>query len=192
MAKGGWKSVVITQAIAITVFVGVPIVLTLMAPFTDLEWRRTGQTASVTVTRYMLMVVPWRTRTYEGVQELRAEITDEKYYENTSENRRKGRAGATSLSTAQLVIVTARGDETIVQVTPEMAEPVEADFKRFLAAANPEPETYEFYASWWLSYVMGGVATFFAAFYIFGAVAAMVTWPFKRKRNGPPEASPSS
>lgn len=182
MAKGGWKSVVITQAIAITVFVGVPILLTLMAPFTDLEWRRTGPTASVTVTRYVLMFVPYKTRTYPGVTDLRAEITDEKYYEDTSENRRKGRAGATSYATAQLVIVTPRGDQTIVQITPEMADEVAADFDRFLAAPAPEPELYELHASWWLSYVMGGVATFFAAFYLFGAVAAIVTWPFKRRR----------
>ena len=39
----------------------------------------------------------------------------------------------------------------------------------------------EVYASWWLSYVLGGVVSALCAFYLLGCVLAIVTWPFKRK-----------
>ncbi len=185
MAETTLKGAIITQAIAIVVFVGVPILITLMVPFSDLALRRTGPTASVTVTRYVLVFIPWRTQTIANVRAVRAEITAEKYHADTSENRRMGRAGATSVATGQLVIE-GDGPDMIVQASPDLATETEEEFAAFLAETDPEPVTIQLYASWWLSWVLGGIATFFAAFYIVGAVLAIITWPFKKRRQAAP------
>jgi hypothetical protein len=181
MTAASVKSVIITQAIAIAVFVVVPVAITLMVPLTDLTVRRTGPTASITVTRYVLMFLPWRIQTIDNVRVIRAEISDEKYYGDTLENRRKGRVGTTSVATGQLVIE-GNGPTVIVQAAPELATQTQDGFAGFLAATDPAPVRVPLYASWWLSYVLGGVATAFAAFYIVGSALAIVTWPFKRRK----------
>ncbi|WP_342362982.1 hypothetical protein [Terrarubrum flagellatum] len=178
MAKASLKGAIITQTIAALVFVGAPILITLIAPFTDVAIQKTGSTARVAVTRYVLMFIPWQKREIEHVKELRADVTAEFRYKNTAENRRMGRAGAVSHSTGQFAIVS-DGPEVVVQASPELAVETEAKFDRFMAEQNPAPLRISVYASWWLSYVLGGVATAFAALYLCGAFLAIVTFPFK-------------
>lgn len=181
MADTSLKSTIITQTIAAIVFVGVPILITLIAPFTNIALQKTGSTASVTITRYVLVFIPWQTRQVEQVKELRAEVKPEFRYRNTAENRRMGRAGAVSHATGQIAIVS-DGPDVIVQASPELAVETDARFERFLAEPNPAPVRISLYASWWLSYVLGGIATGFAALYLGGAFLAIVTWPFKNRR----------
>lgn len=176
------KGAIITQMIAALVFVGAPILITLIAPFTDIAFQKTGTTAQVAMTRYVLFFIPWQTKRIEHVRELRAETTSEFRYRDTAENRRKGRAGAVNHATGQLVIV-GDGPEVVVQASPELAIETEARFDRFIADANPAPVKISLYASWWLSYVLGGVATAFAALYLGGAFLAAVTYPFKARRS---------
>ncbi len=180
MAGTTLKSAIITQVIAALVFVGVPILVTLMAPFTDLALQKTGSTARVTVTRYVLVFIPWRTQQIEQVKELRADVTPEFRYRNDAENRRKGRAGAVSHATGQVTIISG-GPDVVAQAAPELALATEARFERFIAEPNPAPVKISLYASWWLSYVLGGVATAFAALYLGGALLAIVTLPFKKR-----------
>jgi hypothetical protein len=181
MAETSLKGAIITQAIAAIVFVGVPIVVTLMAPFTDLAFERTGATARVTVTRYVLVFIPWQTRQVDGVRQLRVDRTSQVHYRDTAEERRKGRANATSFATATLALVNG-GPEVKVQVSPDLARETADRFDRFLASDDPEPFALSLYASRGLSYVLGGVATGFAALYLVGALLAIVTWPFKTMR----------
>lgn len=172
---------IITQAIAIVAFLLVPIAITLMAPFTDLEFRRAGDGATVTVKRYVLMFIPWQTTEIRNVSALRVEITPEFRYQNTAENRRKDRVGTVSHATGQLVVVGA-GREVIVQAAPETAEGISAQFTKFLADKAAGPVALSVYASWSLSYLLGGTATTFAALYAVGACLALLAVPFKRRR----------
>lgn len=175
------KGAIITQIIAALVFVGVPILITLMAPFTDVALEKTGSTAKVTITRYVLVFIPWRTKQIEHVKDARADVTAEFRYKNDVENRRKGRAGAVSLATGQVAFIN-DGPEVIAQAAPELALQTEARFDRFIADPNPAPIKISLYASWWLSYVLGGIATAFAALYLGGALLAILTFPFKNRR----------
>jgi len=171
---------ILVQAIAVIVFIVAPITITLMVPFTDIEFRKTGGSVSVGVRRYVLVFIPWETKEILNVKALRAEITSEKKYQDTSENRRKGNTG-TRLATGQLVIVN-DGSEVAVQAAPELATEISKQFDQFLTSASNEPVKFSVYASWGLSYVLGGIASFFAAFYLFGALVSVVIYPFKRLR----------
>ena len=172
---------IIIQAIAFVAFLVVPIVITLMAPFTDLEFRRAGDGATVTVKRYVLMFVPWQTTEISNAKALRVEITPESRYRNTAENRRKDRAGTVKLATGQMVVV-GDGREVIVQAAPEIAEGISDQFKQFLANRAVEPITISVYASWRLSYLLGGAVTALAAFYVICVCLAILAVPFKRLR----------
>jgi hypothetical protein len=168
------KGKIITQAIAVVVFVVVPIAITLMVPLTDLEFRRAGGGATVTIKRYVLMLIPWRTTEIENVSALRVEVAPEFRYRDTAENRRKGRAGTVSHATGQLVVI-GEGREAIIQAAPEIAEGISAQFTQFLADKTAGPVAISVYASWSLSYLLGGTATAFAALYAIGAcLAALV------------------
>lgn len=173
------KSVVITQAIAIVFFVLLPVLITFMTPFTDVEVTNTEQGTSVKVVRYILTFVPWKTEQLANVSGVRADITARKRYADTSENRRKGNVGV-SVATGELVFLTNDG-EVKMQSEPELAENTVKVFNDFVASKSPEPLKLTIYASWALSYLLGGVATFFCGLYIFGAVVSALKFPFKKK-----------
>lgn len=169
---GSFKSILITQTIACLVFVGIPILLTYMAPLTSLRFDKTEQGVEAKVDRYLLMVIPWKHEDLVGVEAVRADITAAKHYRGTSEERRKGQRGY-RLATAQIVLACG-GMESAIQADPELAKQVEKEFADFKQADGVSELKYEIYASWWLSYVLGGVATGFAALYVFGASVQIV------------------
>lgn len=170
---------VITQVIAIVVFVILPIVITLMVPFSTIVLDKSNGGTTVTVHRYVLVFIPWRTQRIESATGMRADITEEKHYRGTVEERRKGQKGW-RLATGQVAIVSGAPD-VIVQAAPELAKAIVAQFDRFAAARNAEPVSIQVHASWWLSYVLGGVMTALCALYVVGAALAIVTFPFKRR-----------
>ena len=167
-----FKSILITQAIASLVFVGVPILLTFMVPLTSLRFEKTQQGMEAKVDRYLLMVIPWKHEDLVGLEAVRADITAAKRYRGTSEERRKGQKGF-RLATAQIVLACG-GMESAIQADPELAKQVEKEFADFKQADGANELSYEIYASWWLSYVLGGIATGFAVLYIFGASVQIV------------------
>jgi hypothetical protein len=166
------KSILVTQLIASVVFVGIPVLLTFMAPLSSLGFQKTEQGMKAEVDRYLLMVIPWKHETLVGVQSVKAEITAEKRYRGTAEERRKGQKGV-RLATGQIVIV-AGGMETKIQTDPELAKRIEKEFAGFQQTESANELSYEIYASWWLSYVLGGIATGLAVFYVFGATAQII------------------
>jgi hypothetical protein len=183
-----FKSILITQAIASVVFVGIPILLTYMAPLTSLRFDKTEQGMEAKVDRYLLMVIPWKHEALVGIDAVRAEVTAEKRYRGTSEERRKGQKGV-RLATAQIVLACG-GLESAIQANPDLAKKVEKEFAEFKQTDAASQLNYEIYASWWLSYVLGGIATSFAVFYIFGASVQIILTVTKKLLGASVSASP--
>jgi len=162
-----------SQAIAFFVLVLVPVGLTLMFTFTNLEFQRAGASATVTVRRYLLMFIPWQTQQIPQVKQLRPHITPSKTYRNNHGEK------INRIGTGQVAVVSG-GPEVIVPVAPELAKALPAQFDQFLATtATPAPVKTSVYANWSLSYIVGGIATFWCAFYIAGVVVSLVRMPFK-------------
>jgi len=155
--------------------------ITLFVPFSNLQFQNTESGTKVRVVRYVLFFIPWKTEEVSNVSGLRADITSEKYYQDTSENRRKGQTGV-SLATGQLVILNG-GPEVKVQADPDLAYDTVEQFNEFVASKSQEELNIPIYASWALSYLLGGAATFFCIFYVFCALAAIVMFPFKMIRS---------
>jgi hypothetical protein len=159
------------QAIVALVCLGVPVLVTFMAPLTTLEYRKSASGVDATVVRYVLLAVPWRTQHVTNVRELRADVTEEFRYKNTKENRMKDRVGHTNLATGQVALM-GDGPEVIVQAQPGLAEELSAEFDAYAAASTPEPLRRTVYASWALTYILGGAMTALFALYVFGASMA--------------------
>ncbi len=174
------KDIAITQSIAVVVFVIVPIVLTLMAPLSEIRFEKSETGLAATVVRYVLIFLPWRTENIDRVSGVRADITEAKRYRGTLEERRKGQRG-TQLATGQVAILH-DGPEVIVQAAPDLANQIVKEFDEYKVANSTEPLTCSVYASWSLSYIVGGIATAFCALYIFGATIATILFPFKLMR----------
>lgn len=168
-----WAGVLITQGIAALVCIGVPLLVTFMAPVSVLEYRKSGSGVDVRIVRYVLLAVPWRTQEIANVSELRADVTKEFRYKNTKENRMKDRVGHTNLATGQVAIVSG-GPEVIVQAQPGLAEEIVAEFDAFAASSDPAPVRRTVYASWSLTYLLGGAMTGLFALYVVGAIAATI------------------
>ena len=128
-----------------------------------------------------MFFIPWKTEEVSNVSGLKADVTSEKYYQDTSENRRKGNTGI-SLATGQLVILNS-GPEVKVQADPDLAYDTVEEFNEFVASKTTEPLDIPIYASWALSYFLGGAATFFCMLYVFGTLATFVMFPFKMNRS---------
>jgi hypothetical protein len=171
----------ITQLIAVLCFVLLPGAITLVAPRTGLAFSKSASGPTVTVTRYVWLVVPWRTVTVDAVSRLDVDVTARSRYANTAENRRKGRAGTVQMPTGQLTVVGA-GVPAVVQVSPDTVEEVAARFKRFAAAEHADPERFPVYASWGLTYGLGGVMTFLTALYLLGAAVRIGQHLVRRPR----------
>jgi hypothetical protein len=167
------KSHLITQAIAVVCFVVVPVAITLVAPLSTIVFQKAGSETDVIVQRYALMVVPWRTERIDAVTQIRADVSSQFRYGNTAENRRKNRVGTVSYATGQVVII-GPNDEVIVQAAPDLARSIAAQFKDFVADQNADRLSIPVYASWALSYGLGGVVSFLCGLYLFGSMAAIL------------------
>lgn len=172
---------IVTQAIAFVVFLVLPVVITLVVPLTTVEFEKSNSAATVTVHRYVLIFVPWQTTRIENVTRLRADITAEKIYRGTAEERRKGQKG-TSYATGRVAIVS-NGPEVKLEAAPDLAKAIVARFDHFVADQVAAPVSISVYASWSLSYVLGGVVTSLCALYVTGVVLAVLTFPFKLMRS---------
>jgi len=175
------KSHLITQAIAVVCFVVVPVVITLVVPLSTIVFERAGTKADVIVQRYVLMVVPWRTERIDNVTQIRADVSSQFRYADTAENRRKGRAGTVSYATGQVAIIGA-GDELIVQASPDLAKSIVVQFKEFVADKNTNSISIPVYASWALSFVLGGVVSVLCGLYLLGSLAAILRFVYRMGR----------
>lgn len=177
------KEIAITQSIAVAIFVILPTVITLMVPFTNLEFKKAESSITATVVRYVLIFIPWKTEQIENVSGLRADVTAAKHYQGTSDERRKGQTGV-RVATGQIVILSDK-PEAIVQAAPDLAKQVVKQFDEFKSSESAGPLKVAVYASWALSYILGGVVTAFCALYLFGAAIAVLLYPFKKMRQAP-------
>ena len=92
-----------------------------------------------------------------------------------------GRVGTVSYATGQIAIISG-WDELIVQAAPDLAISIASQFKDFVADRNAEQISITVYASWALSYVLGGVASFLCALYLAGSMAAILRHLFRLAR----------
>lgn len=169
-SKSTIRSLIITQSIAILVFVVVPVVVTFMAPRTTIRLRRSHDQVAAVVTRHTLLIVPLYTTTMEPLLDADSILQGEKAIK---EDRQRNRKATTQIATGS-VRLTGNGQDTQVQSTYEDA-PVQAQqIKAFIENPAAKTLTITANAPWMLTYVLGGVMTGFAALYGIGSLLAIM------------------
>lgn len=169
-AKSTITSLIITQSIAILVFVLVPVVVTSMAPRTTIRLRRFNDRASAEVTRHTLLFVPLYTTTVEPLLDAESVVEGEKAIK---EDRQRNRKAATQIATGSVRLL-GNDRETQVQSTYEDAPKQTQQIKAFIEDPSAESLTITAHAPWMLTYVLGGVMTGFAALYGIGSLLAIM------------------
>jgi hypothetical protein len=167
------KSFVITQAIAVLVFVLVPVGITAIVPRTMVELRHRDGGATARVTRHVLLVVPLPTSTIDGVTAVESHVREAKRDYASRSDRREGRKSNIAGDGSVWII---GGDaKAIVQSTPDDAPRQAEQIQAFLADSEAPPLVLTATAGR-LTYWLGGVLTFFAALYLVGATLATIRW----------------
>lgn len=159
-------SVVVTQAIAIVVFVVVPVLVTLMVPRTTIQLRRENGVASAYIIRHALLVVPAGKTTIAPLRNAESIVTGEK---QIKEDRVRRRKATTQLATG-LVEISGDAKNYHVQSTYEDAPRQAAQINAFIQDPSARSLAVTAAAPWKLTYVLGGVLSGLAALYCAGAV----------------------
>ena len=179
--KPGLWSAVITQAIALAVCLGIPLLVTWMAPRTTIQLRWIDGVPAADITKYVLLVAPLPTDRLEPLQQVESIVTAEKKRTHlTSEDKRRGRGLGTTFADGSLKLGGA-GRECWIQSTPQSAPSQAETIQAFLDNPAAEPLAMTATAPWPLTYLLGGIMTGLATFYLVGVFLAISRWCWKNR-----------
>ena len=186
--KSAWLSQLITQSIALVVCLGVPAIVTWMAPRTTIHLQKVDELSIAEVTRYIFLVLPLPTVEIKPLQQAESIVTPEKKRTHlTSEDKRRGRKLGTTMADGSIKLI--GKDRTYqVQSTPQAA-PIQAKIiNAFIADPEAAPLAMTATAPWPLTYLLGGIMTGLAAFYSLCLLLATIRWLWRNlqpfPRNG--------
>lgn len=179
------RSVIVTQAIAIVVFVGVPALITALAPVSHITLKKEPQGVSATVQANLLFVVPYSTRTVSPVTEITSRVIQGE--KGTAAERRRKQQGK-SEPEGQLIF-TGPQQKAIANALPSTLERDLARLQDFQKSPTETPLQMTVIAHWLISIVVGGIATAFAALYIVCAILGFGLWLVRKASPGTSEAS---
>lgn len=168
--RPSFRSIAITQAIAVVGFIIVPLAVTAIAPCTKLTLTTVGDHVAANVTMYLLLFIPAWSERIEPLTEVEAIVIAADYH-ITAEDRRRGRTGH-QVADGSVLLTGPTNDyqiQSTVAATPGQALAIE----EFIETMPSEPQTMHFSAGFWLSYVLGGAMTAWAGLYVTGVVLAI-------------------
>jgi hypothetical protein len=169
--KPTWASILITQGIAIVVFLVVPALVTYMVPRTTIEMRRINDGASARITQYILLVFPCRLNTIEPVVKVESHVRSSREGYST-ENDRIRKRKVTMAGDGSIWII-GRESKFQVQSTSTEAPLQAATIQAFLDSPAAEPLVLTTNAGWALTYLLGGTMTALSGFYCAGVILAV-------------------
>ncbi len=171
-SKSSFTTLVITQSIAILVFVLVPVLVTFMAPRSTIELRRFNGTVSAEVTRHTLLFVPiYRTL----VEPLLDAQTIRHESRSIKKDRTRNRKAATQIADGSVLLIGKSG-ESKVQSTYDDAPIQTQQIKAFIEDSSADSVIITANAPWMLTYVLGGVMTGLTVLYCAGAILAIARY----------------
>ncbi len=187
--KTTWKTIAITQAIAVVCFVILPAVVTFVVPRTTIEMQHSEGQATAEITKHVLLVVPIRQLTIAPVAEVESQVTGSRYGYSTNSDRRRNRK--VHMAGDGSIWIIGRDAEYQVQSNPTDA-PVQAEqIKAFLDNPAAEPFVLTATAGWAFTYLLGGVMTGLCALYCVGATLAVGRWLLRHMMVSGKETPPS-
>lgn len=172
--KHTFKSIIITQAIAIFGFILVPAAVTFVAPRTTVEMRHIGDESSARVIKHIWLAIPFRETTIAPVLRVESHVKAAEYGYSTHSDRLRGRKVEKAADGSIRII--GRDSQCQVQSTPNDA-PIEAEqMNAFLEKPASEPLVMTLTAGWLFTYLLGGAMTALSLLYCVGAALAVGRW----------------
>lgn len=172
---------IISHSIGLVFFVVLPALLTATMPVTWTTFSRQGDRVEMKASVCLFFVVPFR---HESV----TAVTGVEKRSSGGGSRRIGGHGSdrnTMVHTAKVGFLTVKGSEQEAEIAVAVGdlEEVQRKVQSFLAdKAAPELKLFTV-ANWTVSAIIGGIATFFAALYLFGMVWTLLSALFKRMKS---------
>lgn len=168
------KDTIITQLIAIVVFVGVPAVITLLAPVTWIKCETQPTGVSATASQCLFFIIPFSTQTVFPAVEVKEDVHHGRHHQTDAERRRREH-GAKAEDQGMLII---SGPQTEVKVScsPVSLPEAAAQIRTFLKEPTQTPLRLTVVANWKISVIIGGIATCFTLLYIVGATLGICAW----------------
>lgn len=168
------KDTIITQLIAIVVFVGVPAVITLLAPVTWIKCEARSTGVSATASQCLFFIIPFSTQTVFPVIDVKEDVKQGRHQQTDAE-RRRGQKAAKAEDQGTLTI---SGPQTEVKVScsPVSLPAAAGQIRAFLKEPAQSPLRLTVVANWKISVIVGGIATCFTLLYVVGATLAILFW----------------
>lgn len=175
------KDTLITQLIAVTVFVGVPAVITLMAPVTWIKCEAQPTGVSATASQCLFFIIPFSTQTVFPVVDVKEDVHHGRR-QRTDAERRRGQTAAKAEDQGTLTI---SGLQTEVKVScsPVSLPAAAAQIRAFLKEPAQSPLRLTVVANWKISVIIGGIATCFTLLYVVGTTLAVLIWPLRKVKS---------
>jgi hypothetical protein len=168
-SKSSFTTLILTQSIAILVFVLVPVLVTSMAPRSTIELRRFNGTVSAEVTRHTLLYVP----IYRTIVEPLLDAESIRHESRSiKEDRTRNRKAATQIADGSVLLI-GKSCESKVQSTYDDAPVQTQQIKAFIEDPSAETVMITANAPWMLTYVLGGIMTGLAVLYCAGSILAI-------------------
>ncbi len=174
------RSVLVTQTIAVVFFVGVPALITAIAPVSHITLTKEQQGISATVQANLLFVVPYSTRTVSPVTEITSRVIQGEA--GTAAERRRGKQGK-SEPEGQLIFIGPQ-QKAIANALPATLERDLARLQEFQKAPTETPLRMTVIAHWFIIIVVGGIATAFAVLYVVCAILGFGLWLVRKGSPG--------
>lgn len=153
------------QLIAAAFCIGVPALITMIAPIAHLKFEKQAHGVTATTQKFLLMVVPFRTEVISPVTEVTEHVIQ----------GHRDKKGNKSEDEGSLEI---KGPQATakISVSPVNLASVNERVQAFLKAPTDQPLQMTVVANWKFSVFVGGLATAFAALYVVAVFVGWVRW----------------
>jgi len=161
---------VVSHIIGLLFCVGLPVLVTAIAPVTWLRLERQGDQVSARAEVCCLFFIPYKTRVIESVTELGQRSQSGSY----TQHRRSGPDRYTRSEDQGFLILRGPTQEIEAEVTPHDIDAVEEKVEAFLKDPNAGGLKLFLVANWKFSVIAGGLVSMLTLLYVGGAVFALV------------------
>lgn len=168
--KSTFLGKVITQLIALLVFLVIPAIVTAVAPVSWVKFQRQGDRVTARAEVCLFFIIPFRTLTVDPV----TGVDDRTKAGSITRHRRPGTDKFTQAETQGFLSIEGPNSTAEVSITPHDLESVKKKAEDFLKDPKVTELKLFVVANWKFSVIAGGLATLFAALYVFGVAGATV------------------
>lgn len=159
----------IVQLLGLLCFVGLPSLVTAMAPVSWIKWQRSGERVSAHAKTCLFFVIPFRTVVIDPVTRVGRRTISGRLAERRSDRNAHHRS-----EDEGFLVIQGEDQSAEVPVTPFNLKSVIEKSEAFLKDSEAVDLKMFVVANWKFSVIAGGLASLLTAVYVGGVIAAIV------------------